>query len=449
MTAPEKHLEDLEQRLRELFNQLEELHNAEPEVPDDAELGPNGSEPGTEPPGQNPLAEQVEPDSPNRTRQFLRRHRGSAVCVGTESFLLWVLLGLLGDGSPAQGDRLEGSAAMFDDLAVRVAAFDPNAGWRGGAAHAYRACTRAQSQHATLIADLDRLTAQLMSSQAQAVKDTRRLVSVGIGLVWVSLLCCVALESTGEPWAEAMSFYIAIAACGVALLVTGIALGDLKRTTSGNAHDMQAVAQRGSDLVGALPPGARAALGRPALAPPDAGLAPAEGVSQFALADHTAPSPLTAELGSALAGLPGAPEFHLATEAGAGLTDFGAAGLPVPPLTGMPIRHDVSDLSGLADVSGVLAGVSAIAPLSTTLSQLGGLAGPTNAASQLANIATQHAQMLATLAPQHTPRAGHPTPDHDTDNPDTPGAAAATTTHQRAPVDTQTRPTQQHSGLLG
>ncbi|WP_261899016.1 EspA/EspE family type VII secretion system effector, partial [Mycobacterium marinum] len=396
MTAPDdKLVADLEQRLRDLFEEMAQL-----------DAGPNmdGFEPDTGPPAQDPLAEQLEPGRPNRTREFLRKHRGSAICVGTEGFLFWVLLGLLGDGAPEQGDRLRGSASMFDDLGMRVAALDPRGGWRGGAAHAYRARTRAQSQHATLMADLDRLTAQLMSSQAQAVKDTRRVVSVAIGLVWVSLLCCVALEATGEPWAEAMSFYIAIAACGVALLVTGIALEDLRRTTSRNAQDMRAVAQHGTDTVAALPTGTRAALRRPVLASPDAGVDPAEGVSPFAAADHTAPSPLTAELGSALAALPGAPQFHLATEASAGLTDFGAAGLPIPPLTGMPTPPDVSDLSGLADVSGALVGLPTIASLSTTLGRLAGLAGPTNAASQLANTATQQAQMIATLAQQHTPR---------------------------------------------
>ncbi|MDC8985773.1 hypothetical protein PR370_27670, partial [Mycobacterium marinum] len=90
----------------------------------------------------------------------------------------------------------------------------------------------------------------------------------------------------------------------------------------------------------------------------------------------------------------GAPQFQLATEAGAGLADFGAAGLPIPPLTGMPTPPGLSDLP---DVSGVLAALPTVASLSTALGQLGGLAGPTNAASQLANTATQHAQMIATL----------------------------------------------------
>ncbi|WP_373235170.1 hypothetical protein [Mycobacterium marinum] len=206
-------------------------------------------------------------------------------------------------------------------------------------------------------------------------------------------------------------------------------------TTSRNANDLQAVRQCVGDLVAALPTGSRAALGRPVLASAGAGAAPAEGISPFAVADGTAPSPHLVDLGSVLAGLPGAPQFHLATEAGAGLADFGAPGLPIPPLTGMPTPAALSDLPDLPDVSGL----PTIASLSTTLGRLGGLAGPTNAASQLANTATQHAQMIATLAQQHTPRAGHPTPDQDSDSPDTAGAGA--TTNHRAPIDTQTRPT--------
>ncbi|GJO56976.1 hypothetical protein DAVIS_03915 [Mycobacterium marinum] len=106
-----------------------------------------------------------------------------------------------------------------------------------------------------------------------------------------------------------------------------------------------------------------------------------------------------------MAGLPGAPQFHLATGAGTGFA--------VPPLTGMPTPPDVSAMSSLADVSGVPA-------------------GPTHAAGQLANTAIQHAQMIATLAQQHTPRADNHTPNHDT--------AGATNSGEHAAVDAGTAP---------
>ncbi|RFZ48368.1 hypothetical protein DAVIS_00037 [Mycobacterium marinum] len=155
------------------------------------------------------------------------------------------------------------------------------------------------------MADLDRLTAQLMSSQAQAVKDTRKGVSVEIGIVGTILLVCIGLESTGKPWAEAASFYLALVIAGGSVALTILALFNLRATTSRNANDMRAVAQRVSDLVAAPPIGSGAAVSCSVLASADAGLGPAEGVSPFTVAEHTAPSPLTAELGSALAGLPG------------------------------------------------------------------------------------------------------------------------------------------------
>ncbi|MDC9002832.1 EspA/EspE family type VII secretion system effector [Mycobacterium marinum] len=320
----------------------------------------------------------------------------------------------LGAKSPERGDRLESSASMFDDVDVRVAGLVADGDWRGAAAQAYGARAAAQSQYAALMADLDRLTAELVSSQADAVEQARKDLLRQIIITGVFLLFAISLESGG---CDEISMWVGVAIWIFNALTVPSILIKLAITTSRNANEVQAAAQRVTDLLAASTAGSQAALGRPVLASPGAGVAPAAGVSQFAVVDHTAPSPLTVELGSALAELPGAPQFHLATEAGAGLADFGAPGLPIPPLTGMPPLPDpahLPTLPDLPDVSAVLAALPTIAPLSTTLGQLGGLAGPTNA-----------------------PRARHPTPDHD--SPDTAGAAATTTNH-RAPIDTQTRP---------
>ncbi|MDC9019091.1 EspA/EspE family type VII secretion system effector, partial [Mycobacterium marinum] len=173
---------------------------------------------------------------------------------------------------------------MFDDLGVRVAALDPHGGWRGGAAQAYEACTGVQCQQVMVMADLDRLTAQLVSAQADAVKTTYDVLT---GLIYgVSGLAqvCGLLELQGLM---PQSFGLAIGFCALAVLYAVDFLISLWVTTSRHGNDMQAVAQRAGDLVAALPAGSDAALGRPVLASPDA------GVSRFALADHSASSPST------------------------------------------------------------------------------------------------------------------------------------------------------------
>ncbi|MDC8985602.1 EspA/EspE family type VII secretion system effector [Mycobacterium marinum] len=351
------------------------------------------------------------------------------------------------DGDPEWGDRLKDSASMFDHLGGQIAALVPDGGWQGVAAQAYQAQNIGQSRHAELMVDLDRHVAELVSSQAQEVSDLGQFLVVRAVITFLVVLpSCLALEASG--YLE-FSLILALGWCTTVLAIAISRRVHLAHTTSRNADEVRAAAQRVTDLVAALSRHGESAVGSPVTASPDAGLPSRDGVSQFAVADEPiAPSPPLPDLGGTFAALPGAPEFHLATEAGAGLPDFGAPGLPIPPLTGMPTSLDPAHLPDLPDVSGVLADLPTIAPLSIILGQLGGLAGPTNAASQLANTATQHAQMIATLAQQHTPRADHPTPDHETDSPDTAGAAT-TTDNQRAPIDTQTRPTHQRSGLLG
>ncbi|EUA93431.1 hypothetical protein I551_0014 [Mycobacterium ulcerans str. Harvey] len=86
---------------------------------------------------------------------------------------------------------------MFDDVGAQVAALGPDGGWRGNAAQAYWVQNLAQSRHATLMADLDRLTAGLVSSQADAVKQARERLSVLIAVVLGVLVVCAGLELGG------------------------------------------------------------------------------------------------------------------------------------------------------------------------------------------------------------------------------------------------------------
>ncbi len=352
--------------------------------------------------GHQPAAEDGTADS------FLRKHRGSAICMATEG-VLGGLLALLGLGFPDQGDGLHSSGSVFDGVSAQLAALGPDGGWRGNAAQAYGARNLAQSQHTILMADLDRGAAELVLSQAEAVKKVRDGVRAELGIVLVLLVVCLGLESQG-PDAQLVSFYIATVACCSVLLLTGIAVVELAVTTSRNASAVQAATQRLAAMVAALTTGSDAVAG-----PPEITLPPTHSRSEFDLADSSAASSHIPDLGSAFTDLPGAPEFHLATGAGVGFPDFGAPQLPITALTGLPT-------------------LPTIAQLSTTLSQLTNLAGRTGAVTQPAQ--------------QHTTPADHRTRDDATNTPDTDAATAGTTSSgERAPLGSTTQPTQQHQKL--
>ncbi|MDC8975749.1 EspA/EspE family type VII secretion system effector [Mycobacterium marinum] len=347
------------------------------------------------------IAEDAEGNEENP--QWLRR--GSVVCLVTDC-ILGGELAWLGHASPDQGGCLVKGAAMFDDLGAQIAALVPDSGWQGSAARAYGAHTLAQSRHSTLMADLDRLAAELVSSQADDVKQARTALWAAIGFVSAYLLICLGIELQG-PEGQLLSFNFAVVVCGAVLGISALVLHDLAKKTSRRASSLQTTTQRLSDMAAGVPTRSDMIPGAPEMSLP-----PAHSLSEFDLIDSSAASPPhLPDLDSAFADLPGAPEFHLPTAAGAGLPDFGAPQLPIPALTGLPT-------------------LPTIAQLSTTL-------------SQLANTATQHAQMISTLAQQgahqHTTLTDHHTTD---ETPDTDAATAATSSGERAPLDTTTHPTQ-------
>ncbi|WP_373235284.1 EspA/EspE family type VII secretion system effector, partial [Mycobacterium marinum] len=185
-------------------------------------------------------------------RNFAQRHTGSLLI----SLLLGILIGVrewLGDKSPERGDRLKDSASMFDDLGVRVAGLVSDGDWHGAAAHAYGARAAAQSRHATLMADLDRLIAELVSSQADALEQARKDLLRQIIITAFFLVFAIGLESGG---CDETSMWAGITIWIFNALTVPPILIKLAITTSGNADDMQAVAQRVTDLVAALPTGA-------------------------------------------------------------------------------------------------------------------------------------------------------------------------------------------------
>nr|WP_247649905.1 EspA/EspE family type VII secretion system effector [Mycobacterium ulcerans] len=363
--------------------------------------------------GNPPPAQEGAPDNSPWAR------RGSVVCGVTEG-ILGLLLALLGEAGPSRGESLDRSGSMFDGVSTQIATLDPDGGWRGNAARAYGAKNLAQSQHTTLVADLDRLTGELVSSQADAVKRARDLLSAEIWIVLVLLVVCIGLELHG-PEGQILSFHIAIPICTVAVFTATTALGVLAATTSQDASAVQAATQRLTAMAAALTTGADTVPG-----PPEMTFPPIHSLSEFDLTEATGPTPpQLPDLQSTLAELPGAPEFHLATGAGAGFPDFGAPQLPITALTGLPTLPDPTNLP---DPTSTLAGLPTIAQLSTTLSQLTNLAGPTSTTTQPAQ--------------QHTTPADHLSRDDATNTPDT-ATAATTSSSERAPLDTQTRPHRQ------
>ncbi|WP_142926742.1 EspA/EspE family type VII secretion system effector [Mycobacterium marinum] len=224
-------------------------------------------------------AEDRPADNPHALR------RGTLVC-GCTLVILVVVQGLLGEQSPDQGDGLVSSGSIFDDVGAQIAALDPSGGWQGSAAQAYWAQNLTQAQYATLMTDLDRLAAELVSSQARAVKKVRDAVLGLIALIVFVFFLCSVLECKGGPEGQLASFHLAALVCSAVLFITFLALIDLAVKTSGHASDMQAVTQRVNNMSAALSAYSSTISGSPEMA-----LAPANCRSEFNLADRTGSIP--------------------------------------------------------------------------------------------------------------------------------------------------------------
>ncbi|MDC9002846.1 EspA/EspE family type VII secretion system effector, partial [Mycobacterium marinum] len=167
------------------------------------------------------------------------------------SFLGGVLLALFeGDGSPPDsGAALVGGGVMFDDICGQIGALVPGGGWQGGAAQAYSAKSLAQSHHAKLLGDLDRVAGELVSSQADGVQRIRYAVMAAIGLVAATGAWCLYLETTQGPAGQLASLKVACSVCGgVAAFFIGYLI-TLAIMTSRNASKLQDVTQRAADMV--------------------------------------------------------------------------------------------------------------------------------------------------------------------------------------------------------
>ncbi len=282
------------------------------------------------------------------------RLRGSYVCVATEG-ILGGALAWLGYGFPERAEGLAGTGSRFGAVSAQIAGLGPEAGWQGSAARAYGAQNRAQSERATLMSNLDRHIADLVTAQAEDVQAVRSVVTGE--MVAVAGLCalCLYCESLG-PLGHEVSLAIALTACGVLLAITIGFLIDLAVTTSRNAGDLRAAEQKLTAMLAALPQW-REAIGSSNMAFP----------LPYSPREAPAATPVERTVDAALgfAQLPGAPGFRLPTVASPGFPDFGAPHLPIPRLTGMPTLPDAlptmlstNELATRPGLSGALAALA-------------------------------------------------------------------------------------------
>ncbi|POX87698.1 hypothetical protein C3B43_16810 [Mycobacterium kansasii] len=141
-------------------------------------------------------------------------------------------------------------------------------------------------------------------------------------------------------------------------------------------------------------------------------------------------------MSSALADLPGSPEFSTPALPSPGFPDFGAPDLPIPHVTGTPGLPDVfpgglptvsmaNDFAVQRDFSGTPGGLPMMARLPAPLSQLSGLSQAASGLSQLTNVAGRQAQLISSLA-QHGSQQQAPLADHVKESDDNDGATRST-----------------------
>ncbi|MDC8985579.1 EspA/EspE family type VII secretion system effector [Mycobacterium marinum] len=174
---------------------------------------------------------------------------GALICAATQ-LVLNVMKACLGDEAPDRGDRLVGSASIFDDLGTQIAALVPDGGWRGAAAQTYGEQDLVQSRHVELMADLDQHVAELVFLQADWLLRERQVLDFFIYSVAVLSLYCAFLDCFGGPESKAHSIKIASHASWIAITWSSLSLSYTELLTSRHASDVRAVTHRLADTLG-------------------------------------------------------------------------------------------------------------------------------------------------------------------------------------------------------
>ncbi|MFV8318856.1 EspA/EspE family type VII secretion system effector [Mycobacterium sp. 23] len=176
---------------------------------------------------------------------------GSAMCKTTSNFI-YAQLFLLGEGIPDPGDIFNAGSSLFKGVADKIGLAIPGTNWIGQAADAYLNQNAAQQLRAKLMGDIDDLTGNLISNQAEHVEDTRSVLRAMKNMVDGCYKACKKLE---KVWliGDALSIAIAIPACALAMAVTGGALLYLTIMTAMNAASMIGLGGRLLDILTNLP----------------------------------------------------------------------------------------------------------------------------------------------------------------------------------------------------
>ncbi|QUR69423.1 EspA/EspE family type VII secretion system effector [Mycobacterium spongiae] len=405
--------------------------------------------------------------------------KGSDLCKSTSNFI-WGQLLLLGEGIPDPGDIFNTGSSLFKQIGDRMGLAIPGTNWIGDAAEAYLNQNIAQQLRAQVMGDLDKLTGNMISNQAEYISNTRDVLRAMKKMVDGVYKACKALE---KVWlvGHGLSWALAVPSCGLAMAVVGGALLYLTIMTASNVANLKGILGRLIEMLTTLPsfpglpnipiPGLPDIPWPPQLPDlPIPGLPDIPGLPGFEWPPTTGPGL------PAIPGLPGFPELpgFPSLPGLPGIPGFpGLPGLPSVPdmFPGLPGLGDLlpgvgnlgglptwTDLAALPDFLGGFAGLPGLSfgnllgfaalptvgQVSATMGQLQHLVAAGGGPGQLGSMAGQQAQMISSQAQQGGQQQATLVDDVQRDDQEgQAGAAAGAADAGRAPIDTGTGGDQQ------
>ncbi|AKN15734.1 hypothetical protein MHAE_08198 [Mycobacterium haemophilum DSM 44634] len=177
---------------------------------------------------------------------------GSGICDRTIGTISGLLL-MLGEGIPDPGDVFKAPSSMFTSIATEIGKAVPGMDWVGKAADAYSAQNLANQLRAQTMSQVDRLTNNFVSNQAEYVTNTRKVLNAMKSMVQGTRKACKWLEDHLWLVGDAASYAIAIPACGLAMAVVGGAMLYLTIMTLVNTTNLQGVLGNLLDMIASLP----------------------------------------------------------------------------------------------------------------------------------------------------------------------------------------------------